>query len=439
MLLDGLKLGILAIFVVICLSYSSSTPLFAEEEVKWIIEDEHIISESKENHTTIKSDHTDELELSILKIHEGNFVSGNKYYKDGNEISSTSVEGQNINELLVKQKEQMRENWLHKIQYYDRYDDGYIELAEALLDPVGDLEYVINGQKFDTNPNSNLEYFLRERGFDINDPSSIPNDVFRPAKYVDARNILKEDGHYKGVDLGEVADYYKPLSEQDIQAILIEDITKHTITLQENVIGQITSKFESNPGETTNKEINRINDSLFADSIGGGDIFQNTKHIIQSPIVGVTTDLEPDYNIISILGIAITALSLAIVGYYIWKKRILLPPKKILLPAIITEVDITGLTLEMITQSLKLLDDDKKKEAHEKLSQAIRYYYSNKIGIQKEVNSSELVQLLKDQKLIDSIKIKSWLEFCGLVEFAKQEVNNAEFHRIISLFKRELE
>ena len=109
------------------------------------------------------------------------------------------------------------------------------------------------------------------------------------------------------------------------------------------------------------------------------------------------------------------------------------------MPAIITEVDITGLTLEMITQSLKLLDDDKKKEAHEKLSQAIRYYYSNKIGIQKEVNSSELVQLLKDQKLIDSIKIKSWLEFCGLVEFAKQEVNNAEFHRIISLFKRELE
>ena len=131
-------------------------------------------------------------------------------------------------QLLVKQKEIMRENWLHKIKFHDRYDDGYIELAQAMLDPVGDPYFIINGKKFDTNPNSNLEYFLRERGFDINNLESVPNSVFNPSKYVDARQILKSDGNYKGTDLTEVSDYYKRFSQEDIQAYLIEELEKHT-------------------------------------------------------------------------------------------------------------------------------------------------------------------------------------------------------------------
>jgi len=181
-----------------------------------------------------------------------------------------------------------------------------------------------------------------------------------------------------------------------------------------------------------------MDDSLFSESIGGGDIFQNTKHIIQSPDIGITTELEPDYQLASIMGIIIATVFLAIMGYLGLKKKRSLHEKQVLLPEIIPAVNVTQITLDMVEESLELLEESRKKEAHEKLSQAIRYYYSNKIGKGTELNSSELIQLLKRQKITHSRKIKNWLEFCGMVEFAKHDVNETKFHDIISSFRREL-
>ena len=85
MLPNGLKLGILAIFVVICISNSPLSTSFGEEEtVKWIIEDQYRTSEfdssdvsnifenifDGKNSDKDKSKKTVELELSILKLHE---------------------------------------------------------------------------------------------------------------------------------------------------------------------------------------------------------------------------------------------------------------------------------------------------------------------------------------------------------------------------------
>ena len=422
--------------------------------MKWIIEDQQITSEfdisdasnifknifGGKNSDRDKSEQTIELELSILKLHQGDFVSGNTYTKDGEKIPSASIGGQLLNELLLKQKETMRDNWLHKIKYQDRYDDGYIELAQAMLDPVGDPNYIINGKKFDTNPNSNLEYFLRERGFDPNNPEDIPNNVFNPSKYVDARQILKSDGNYKGTDLTEVSDYYKQFSQKDIQAYLIEELEKHTTILRHDLNQEVVTTLESQESQQDVSKIivNRMDDSLFSESVSGGDIFQNTKHIIQSTDVGITAELEPDYELVSIMGIIIATIFLAIMGYMILKKKRSLQEKQVLLPEIVPKVNVMQITLDMIDESLKLLEESRKKEAHEKLSQAIRYYYSNKIGIGSELDSSELIQLLKKQKLTHSRKIKNWLEFCGMVEFAKHDVNETKFHNIISSFKREL-
>ena len=462
---NGLKLGILAVFVIICISNSPLPTSFGEEEkVKWVIEDHYTTSELIEKQYTAtefdgsetsnifknifdgknsdknKSEQIIELELSILKLHESDFVSGNSYMINGERIPSASIEGNLINELLVKQKEIMRENWLHKIKFHDRYDDGYIELAQAMLDPVGDLDYIINGKKFDTNPNSNLEYFLRVRGFDTSNPETIPNHVFNPSKYLDAREILKSDGNYKGTDLTGVSDYYKGFSDEDIQAYLIEEIEKHTASLRHDLNQEIFTSLESPSSlqDISKVTVNRIDDSLFSESISGGNIFQNTKHVLQSPDVGIPTELEPDYELISIMGIIIATIFLAIMGYMILKRKRSLHEKQILLPEITPVVNVTQTTLDMVEQSLKLLGEGMKKEAHEKLSHAIRYYYSNKIGIGSELNSSELIQLLKKQKLTHSRKIKRWLEFCGMVEFAKHDVNESKFHNIISSFKREL-
>ena len=177
--------------------------------------------------------------------------------------------------------------------------------------------------------------------------------------------------------------------------------------------------------------VNRMDNSLFSESIGGGNIFQNTKHILQSPDVGIPTELEPDYEFVSIIGIIIATIFLAIMGYVVIKKKRSLHEKQVLLPEGIPEVNLTQITLDMIDKSLKLLGENRKKEAYEKLSQAIRYNYSNKLGIGSELNSSELIQLMKRQKLTHTRKIKNWLELCGMVEFAKHDVSETKFHNII--------
>ena len=138
------------------------------------------------------------------------------------------------------------------------------------------------------------------------------------------------------------------------------------------------------------------------------------------------------------MGIIVATIFLAIMGYVGLKKKRTLHEKQVLLPEIIPAVNVTQIALDMIDESLKLLGESRKKEAHEKLSHAIRYYYSNKIGTGSELNSSELIQLLKKQKSTHSRKIKNWLEFCGMVEFAKHDVNETKFHDIISSFRREL-
>ena len=52
------------------------------------------------------------------------------------EITIDSREGQFLNKILIEQREINKENFFHMIKYLDRYSDGYVELAEALLDPV---------------------------------------------------------------------------------------------------------------------------------------------------------------------------------------------------------------------------------------------------------------------------------------------------------------
>ena len=457
LLITDSKLYFSALLIVVCLSYSSITPLFAEEEeILWFLEGGSLVSEpiqkeeyDRKNIFNDNSDESQRLELSILDIHDGDFVSGSSYSIDGKEISSTSQQGKSLNELLLQQKENWRQNWLHKIQYYDRYSDGYIELAEAMLDPVGDPDYIINGQRFDENPNSNMEWYLRERGYDTNNPEPIPNNAFSPVTYQDARDALKAVGNYEGVDLAELNNYYKILTAEEVQEFLIDDIEKQTTVQQLDIITEIISTFESTmqverPLENIQtfedmqrQEVTRIDNALFGES-SGENIYQNTRHILQSPPVNVVDDPLPEYDLISIMAIVTSTIFLAMMGYLVFKKKVIIPPLRILLPEKFTQVNVTQVTLSMIEESLELLGNNKKKAAHERLSQAIRYYYSNKLGIRKELNSSEVVESLRKQKLANAKKIGSWLEFCGMVEFAKQDVNDSKFRRIISSFKRDL-
>ena len=102
------------------------------------------------------------------------------------------------------------------IKYLDRYSDGYVELAEALIDPVRQQNYQQNGVTRDFNLNSNLEYFLFERGYDLNDLESIPNNAFSPTKYDAVRTAAAKAANSgaTSTDLRELLpNYVKPNSK----------------------------------------------------------------------------------------------------------------------------------------------------------------------------------------------------------------------------------
>ena len=448
------------LFFVTCILFTT-IPTYAEDiHVKWIIEDQPEILESNngiyskesgifgretQSDKEQKKSNADEkpvkLKISILEHKDGDYVSGSLYNKDDLYISPTSPEGMKINELLIEQKQHWKENWLHKIKYWDRFGDGYIVLAEAMLEPIDGGRYVVGGMKFDENPNSNLAHYLRERGYDINNPSSIPNDVFGPAMYEDARNMLaKISDTDDGIDLRELDPYYNPLTEQDIEDILIEDIEKNSIAIQDNILDEMITSFESEIAQSPElvqripkQDIIRMDDSLFETNIEN-KFYQNTEFI--KDVSFAQKDIAKfEDNLTYIFAIIIAAVFLAIIRYVILKKKKENAKQVISITDSAQQVNVAEQTFAMIDKSIQLLELGKKKESHEKLSHAIRFYYSNKSGITKEIDTTELLQILKQQNLIEYDLIKSWLKFCSLVEFAKQDIHDIQFRNITSAFR----
>ena len=91
---------------------------------------------------------------------------------------------------------------------------------------------------------------------------------------------------------------------------------------------------------------------------------------------------------------------------------------------------------KMIAKAEKLFKNKKEKDAYEKVSQAIRYYFSNKLKIKKEITNTELLKILEIKKFRNYKEIKSCLDLCTLVEFAKYKANKKDFEKIISIAKK---
>ena len=74
------------------------------------------------------------------------------------------------------------------------------------------------------------------------------------------------------------------------------------------------------------------------------------------------------------------------------------------------------------------------KNAYEKLSQSIRVFYSNKLKLEKELVTSDLIPLMKNFKESEKSLIENSLRLSDMVEFAKHSDNNTEFQQIIKQF-----
>jgi len=92
----------------------------------------------------------------------------------------------------------------------------------------------------------------------------------------------------------------------------------------------------------------------------------------------------------------------------------------------------------MLDKSQSLYANNKRKEAFEVLSQAIRYYYSQNMGIYKEMTNLELLGIMRESKSNAYSQVKDWLLLCGSVEYAKYRFNDDDFGIILSKFSKEI-
>ena len=89
-----------------------------------------------------------------------------------------------------------------------------------------------------------------------------------------------------------------------------------------------------------------------------------------------------------------------------------------------------------IEEAEHLFRNGREKDAYEKVSKAIRFYFSHKLGIKRELLNTELMNALKGRTDTETYsKVNKCLDMCGMVEFAKYRANREDFDKIVAMAK----
>ncbi|MGK0209016.1 MAG: hypothetical protein ACI83O_000278 [Patescibacteria group bacterium] len=91
-------------------------------------------------------------------------------------------------------------------------------------------------------------------------------------------------------------------------------------------------------------------------------------------------------------------------------------------------------TQEYLKKAQEKFNNKEEKEAYHLTSYALRYFYSNKHNLNKEITNDELIRMLKEKE--NTKEIKTCLNMCSLVEFAKYTPNKKDFSQIIQTAKK---
>ena len=420
-------------------------PAFAESteiQMDWLIEGQLEEKTVTTQEAEIVSNYEELIEKEAKPIYD-KFITGNKYSMGDYKITIDSEEGQVLAGMLIEQRDLRQESFQHKIKYYDRFSDGYVQIAEALLDPIGDSRYLIKGQAFDYNPNSNLELFVLERGYTMDNLEAIPNDIFTPKEFTLGRHLMDEatrsgEGEF---DLREYSPNYLLLNKEQIQERMNEAFSEQTSQLFDGIL----SGEQLPPGKLPDLGIGVSSPTSESESIFDNfkfekPKFENTRHVrdsLQSNPFQITNPAQSLENI-SLLLIIPVFVALAVFGYLLRKKLSERKPQEPVLFVSKPQTDFRELTQQMIHKSQNLFDNNQRKEAFEALSQAIRYYYSQNMEIYKEMTNHELLSLLNESKSDAYGKVRDWLLLCGSVEYAKYRSSDADFRDVLSKFAKEV-
>ena len=424
------------------MSIISVSPVFAEPievEIDWLIEGQSIMETSSSeiitpNQIIIKKDNfvsqNNSFDVDVFE----DFVTGSGYTIGDRIITIDSEEGQILNQILIEQKKIDKDNFFHMIKYLDRYSDGYIELAEALIDPVKKQQYQSSGISRDSYINSNLEHFLVERGYSLDDVESIPNDAFSPTKYDDVRAEAARisNSGVDNVDLRELLPNYVKPDSKVIHDQMVRNLSEQTTNVYDSISSsRLEISVKQSPDLT-----NTISDNLFDDFQFVNTKFENTQHVIDS--------LDNSQNLFeinktanySILFSIPVILVLVIFGYLLYRKSLGKPPLQIV--PVSASINYVENTISMIHSSRSLFDDGSPKYAFEKFSQAIRYYYSHKLQINLDLTPTETISELKKSEISNYDDVYKWLELCTKVEFVKHKSTQKEFIKALDSFSKSI-
>ena len=266
-------------------------------EIDWIIEgqilpensssNEYNSESSDENDSVIKEQIENFLstENELVETIEEDFITGSGYTIGNRIITIDSEEGQALNKLLIEQKKLNRDNFFHMIKYLDRYSDGYVELAEALLDPVRIQNYQQKGMNTNYNVNSNLEHFLFERGYDLDDLESIPNNAFSPTKYdaVRAAAAAAANSGEGSTDLRELLPNYVAPDSKAINDEMVRKLSEQTTNVYDSITSsELEISIVQSPDSTNTITDNLFDDFQFVNTKFDNSKFENTQHVIDT-------------------------------------------------------------------------------------------------------------------------------------------------------------
>ena len=416
-----------------------------EIEMDWLIEgqinDQSITAKESE----IISNYEDVIEEQNIKSQKSiyeKFVTNNQYSIGDYKITIDSEEGQILNGVIVEQQKLQDESFKHKIKYYDRFSDGYIEIAEALLDPIGNSKYLIKGQSLDYNPNSNLELFVLERGYSMDNLDAIPNDIFTPKEFTLGRAMMEEatfsgEGEF---DLRKYSPNHLQLNKEQIQERMMNAFSEQTSKIFNEIISgkQLQPDGTLSDIEIAVSQPTKNSESIFDNFKFEKPKFENTRHVRDSLQHGSQQIIPSSQNIEEnpLLLIIPVFVGLAVFGYLMRRKLFQHKQELPLLQLDKPQADYRELTHEMLVNSKRLYSSNQRKEAYEVLSQAIRYYYSQNLGICKELTNFELLDIVRKSKSNEYDQVKNWLLLCGSVEYAKYKSNEDDYTTVISSFSK---
>ena len=395
------------------------------------------------------------------------FVTGNEYALNSNPILISSSSGIALNNLLIEQIEEWKIDNKHTDDFWSRTDQvimGNFGVVNALHNPLTENNYHIDGSKYSENIKSNLDYYVQERGYDISNLESVPNHMVTPQKYDLSRAISKqwENPLTNNLDIQHVRDLRDIApnamdftSEQKMQ--MFRESVK---TTSFQVVGSLMPKImvdesmflpesdsQVNNNDLENSLMDKENDSLGMNTNGlkqkiqqntKEEIFQQTTHIKDTLLNSnfepkYTTQEQQEFSLFEILTSIILAVTHVSILYYL-NKYYGKPEKQILALSINQKYNYLSDVESLLNEANSLYKNSQIKDAYEKLSQSIRVFYSNKLNLEKEIVTSDLIPLMKNFKKSEKSLIEKSLHLSDLVEFAKHSDNNSEFEQIIEQF-----